>query len=144
MQLWMSRFITSQCDQSAKGVNGVRFTRIPSVETTSTFWSGFWKVQTMPYHTMPRLIVRLSGDGWRLADIARITGVTQGCPTSSFYGKLFSRARTMPYTDFSTSSAPPSVFKTPSCLGHSPPATLYLHRRVRIWVASHRWTSSGI
>ena len=50
----------------------------------------------------------------------------------------------MPYIDLSASSAPPSVDKTSSWLGHPPMVTLfYLHWRLKIQAASHamdeRW-----
>ena len=50
-----------QGGKSAERVTGVRFSRIPSVETT--FWSGISRVQTIPRHTSDeilQLIVRLS------------------------------------------------------------------------------------
>ena len=69
--------------KSAEGANGIRFTRVPSVETT--FWAGFCKVQTM--------LRNISGEisqtycwalSWRapivwLFDIARIHGRDTRC-----------------------------------------------------------------
>ena len=88
LQLW---FLRSQGSKSADGANGVRFTRISSVETT--FWSEYCKVQTMPWHIsgeILQLIVRLSRKGRRQVNIAWITDVTQGAISKicSRYGRL--------------------------------------------------------
>ena len=74
MQFWLSRFFRSQGGRSAEWAIGVRFTRIPSVETA--FWSGLCKVKTMPRHIpgeILQVIVKLSREGPRQVDIAQIT-----------------------------------------------------------------------
>ena len=72
-----------------KGRMWVIFTRILSVETT--IWSGFCKAQTMPHYIsgeILQLIIRLSHEGCRQVEIARITGVTRGV-----INMIFKRAR---------------------------------------------------
>ena len=74
----MRRFIRREVGRSAEGTNIVRFTRIPSGETT--FWCGFCKFQTMPRHISGEIlqhILRLSREGCWQVDIAWITGVMQ-------------------------------------------------------------------